>query len=82
MLLSVAGCVLQFVASSKLPSTDGRVLLFVANYVFFVVCHGKGICPTLLGIFNCCVVHYTIGFDVGGLFSKFGLFAIGLGNVG
>jgi len=75
VLLFVASCVLQFVASSKLPSTGGQVLLFVANYVFFVMCRGKGICPTLLGIFNGCVVRYTIGFE-------FRLFAIGLGNVG
>jgi hypothetical protein len=46
------------------------------------VCHGKGICPTLLGICNGCVVRYTIGFDVGGHSSKLGLFAIGFGNVG
>jgi len=46
------------------------------------VCCGKGICPTLLGICNGCVVHYIIGFDVSGPSSKLGLFVIGLGNVG
>jgi hypothetical protein len=54
----------------------------MVNYVFFIMCHGKGICPTLLGICNGCVVRYIIGFDVGGPSFKFGLFTIGLGNLG
>jgi len=57
------------------------VLLFVASCVFFVVHCGKGICPILLGECNGCIVHSAIGFDVGGSFFTFGVFAIGLGNL-
>jgi hypothetical protein len=73
--------VLQFVTSFGLPSTYDRVFLSIVNYVFFIMCRGKGICPTLLGICNGCVVRYIIGFDVGGPPFKFGLFTIGLGNL-
>ncbi len=54
-------------------------LLYVVSCVFFVVHRGKGICPTLLGVCNGCVVCYAIGFDVGGPFFTFGLFVVGLG---
>jgi len=42
------------------------LLLFIASCVHFVVHCGKGICWTLLGVCNGCVVCYVIGFDVGG----------------
>jgi hypothetical protein len=48
------------------------MLLYVVSCVFFVVHRGKGICPTLLGVCNGCVVCYAIGFDVGGPFFTFG----------
>lgn len=82
MLLFIVSCVFQFVASSGLPFTTNCVFLSIANYVLFIMCRGKGICPILLGICNGCVVHYTIGFDVGGPSIKFGLSIIRLGNVG
>jgi hypothetical protein len=58
------------------------VLLTTTGCVFFVVHRGKGICRTLLGVCNGCVVCYVIGFDASGSPSTFGLFVVGLGNLG
>ncbi len=65
-----------------LLSIISYVLLSIVGCVLFVVHHGKGICLALLGVCNGCVIRYTIGFDVGGPPFTFGLFTIGLGNVG
>ncbi len=65
-----------------LLSTSNCVFSFAVSCVLFVVRCDKGICLALLGVCNSCVVHFVIGFDVGGSPSIFGLSAIGLGNVG
>lgn len=58
------------------------MLLSAVGCVFFVVRCDKGICLALFGVCNGCVVHFAIGFDVCGSPSTFGLFVVGLGNVG
>jgi hypothetical protein len=65
-----------------LPFAASCVLLSTVGCVLFVVDCGKEIWPTLLGVCNGCVVRYVIGFDVGGPPSTFGLFVVGLGNLG
>lgn len=58
------------------------VLLFAIGCVLFDMHYGKGICLFFLGMCNGCVVHSTIGFDVGGFHFTFGLFVVSIGNVG
>jgi hypothetical protein len=65
-----------------LLSIASYVFLSIFDCVFFVVHHGKGICPAFFRMCNGCVVHSTIGFHVGGPLSTFGLFVVGFGNVG
>jgi hypothetical protein len=65
-----------------LPFTTKCVFLFAISCVFFVVHCGKGICLAFLRVCNGRVIHFVIGFHVGGSPFTFGLSIVGFRNVG
>jgi hypothetical protein len=54
--LFVVGCVFLSIVGWLLSFATSCLLLSIVGCVLFVVHYGKGICPTLLGVCNGCVV--------------------------